>query len=166
MKRDLQTQLENAKTLADIFDVVKDAVWENMGTSRGGLMLGLANLGNDPQGFLGAFHSAGSNIILMNKVPLDRIRETDPGLYKPYAFHIMLHEYLHSLGYIDDNAVKQKVYEITRDTFGEEHTATMLAADTASFLKNLVYPDVIWKADDMKLELVTGFDRESASYIV
>ncbi len=165
MNKDFHIELENARTLADIFEVVKSAVWKSMGTSRGGLMLGLANLGNDPQGFLGAFHSAGSNIILMNKIPLDRIQETDPQLYKPYAFHVMLHEYLHSLGYLDENTVKQKVYEITRGIFGDDHTATLLAADTANFLNKLVYPDAVWKADDMKLELVDGFDRGSASYI-
>lgn len=165
MKKDFHTRLDNARTLADIFEVVKAAVQENMGTSRGGLMLGLANLGNNPQGFLGAFYPVGSNIIVMNRVPLDRIRETDPRLYKPYTFHVMLHEYLHSLGYLDENAVRRKVHDICRDIFGEEHPATRLAEDTTLFFKNLVYPDASWKADDMKLEIVYGFDRSSASYI-
>ncbi len=165
MKKDFNTRLENARTLADIFEVVKEAVKESIGTSRGGLMLGLANLGNHPQGFLGAFYPVGSNIIVLNRVPLDRIKETDPRLYKPYTFHVMLHEYLHTLGYLDESVVRQKVYGICRDIFGEEHPATRLAADTTPFFKNLVYPDVAWKADDMKLELVPGFDRSSASYI-
>lgn len=165
MKKDFHTRLDNARTLADIFEVVKAAVQENMGTSRGGLMLGLANLGNNPQGFLGAFYPVGSNIIVMNKVPLDRIRETDPRLYKPYTFHVMLHEYLHSLGYLDEGTVRRQVYDICRDIFGEEHPATRLAQDATLFFKNLVYPDAAWKADDTKLEIVYGFDRSSASYI-
>ncbi|KCZ72421.1 hypothetical protein ANME2D_00848 [Candidatus Methanoperedens nitroreducens] len=166
MKKDFNTRFENSRTLADIFEVVKASVWESMEKkSRGGLMLGLANLGNHPQGFLGAFYPVGSNIIVLNKVPLRRIKETDPRLYKPYIFHVLLHEYLHSLGYLDESAVRQKVYEITRNTFGEDHLATRMAADTTTFYKNLVYPDAVWKADDMGLELVDGFDRSSASYI-
>ena len=165
MKKDFHTRLESARTLADIFEVVKDAVKESMGTSRGGLMLGLANLGNNPQGLLGAFYPVGSNIIVMNKVPLERIKETDPRLYKPYTFQVMMHEYLHSLGYLDENVVRQKVRDICRDIFGEEHPATRLAMDTTTFFKNLVYPDASWKADDMKLEIVYGFDRSSVSYI-
>lgn len=51
MKSDFPTRLENAKTLADIFEVVKAAVWESQRKSRGGLMLGLANLGNHPMDF-------------------------------------------------------------------------------------------------------------------
>jgi hypothetical protein len=165
MKKEFQARLDNARTLADIFEVVKDAVKDSMGTSRGGLMLGLANLGNDPQGFLGAFYPVGSNIIVMNKIPLERIKETDPQLYKPYTFHVMLHEYLHSLGYLDENMVRQQVYKICKNILGEEHAATRFAADTTSFFKNLVYPGAAWKADEMKLELVYDFDRSSTSYI-
>ncbi len=55
MKSDFHTRLQNAKTLADIFEVVKAAVWENRRKSRGGIMLGLANLGNYPHEFFGAF---------------------------------------------------------------------------------------------------------------
>jgi hypothetical protein len=95
-------RLENAKTLADIFEIVKDAVWVSQRKSRGGIMLGLANLGNHPQGFFGAFYPVGSNVIVMNKIPLQRIRETRPELYKPYVFHILLHEYLHTLGYLSE----------------------------------------------------------------
>jgi len=158
------SKLDNSKTLADIFEVVKAAVWNNQRVSRGGLMLGIANLGNHPQGFLGAFYPVGTNVIVMNKIPLERIKETRPELYKPYIFHVLLHEYLHTLGYLNEGGVRQMVIETTRNVFGEEHLATMIALDTNQFFKNLVYPDVTWKPDETKMELVGGFDRESASY--
>ena len=164
-KRDFHTRLENAKTLADIFEVVKAAVWESQRKSRGGLMLGLANLGNHPQGFLGAFYPVGSNVIVMNKIPLQRIQETRPELYRPYIFHVLLHEYLHTLGYLSESGVRRMVLEITEDVFGKEHLATRIAMDTTNFFKNLVYPDAAWQPDDMRMELVEGFDRGSASYI-
>jgi hypothetical protein len=165
MNTNFHTRLENTKTLADIFEVVKAAVWESQKKSRAGLMLGLANLGNHPQGFFGAFYPVGSNVIVMNKIPLERIKETRPELYKPYIFHVLLHEYLHTLGYLSESGVRQMAHEITRQVFGEEHLATKIAKDTSLFFKNLVYPNAAWQPDDMKLELVDGFDRGSASYI-
>ncbi len=165
LKRDFPSRLENAKTLADIFEIVKSSVWISQKKSRAGLMLGLANLGNHPQGFFGAFYPVGSNVIVMNTIPLERIKETKPELYKPYIFHVLLHEYLHTLGYLDESGVRTMAHEITRNVFGDEHLATMIAADTTVFFKNLVYPDAAWKPDDMRLELVGDFDRGSVSYI-
>ncbi len=162
---DFHSRLDKAKTMADIFEVVKEAVWESRRKSRAGLMLGLANLGNHPQGFFGAFYPVGSNVIVMNKIPLERIKETRPELYKPYIFHILLHEYLHALGYLSEGEVRFMALEITRAVFGNEHLATRIAEDTMHFFKNLVYPDTAWQPDDMQLELVEGFDRGSVSYI-
>jgi len=165
MRSDFPTLLDNAKSLADIFEVVKAAVIESLGKSHAGLMLGLADLGNHPQGFLGAFFPVGTNVIVMNKIPLLRIKETKPELYKPYAFHVLLHEYIHSLGYIDEGLVKKKVYDITSSVFGKEHLATQLAADSAHFIPNLAYPDVLWQPKELKIDLVEGFDRGSVGYI-
>ncbi len=165
MKNNFHTRLEKTKTLADVFEVVKDAVWESRRKSRSGLMLGLANLGNHPQGFFGAFYPVGSNVIVMNKIPLERIKETRPEIYKPYIFHILLHEYMHTLGYLEEGMVRKMVLEITRDVFGDEHLATGMAKDTGHFFHNLVYPGAAWQPDDMSMELVPGFDRGSTGYI-
>jgi len=155
MRIDYNTRLEEAKSLADIFEVVKSLVLNRIGKSRGGLMLGMADLGNHPQGFFGGFFTVGSNVIVLNKIPLQRIK----------VFHVLLHEYIHSLGYLDESMVKTKVHQITREALGEEHLATQIAANTEGFIKHLAYPDVAWKPDDAGLELVKGFDRSSVSYI-
>lgn len=158
-------QFEESKDLPDLFELVKSAVDETIHMSRGGLMLGLADLGNHPSGFLGAFHPIGTNIIVMNKTPLRRMRETQPELWKSYAFHVLLHEYLHTLGYFDEVAVGKKVLEISIILFGKDHSATQIAADTARFFPNLVYPDIAWQPDSLHIELVDGFDRSSTGYI-
>ncbi len=165
MRTNYSIRLEEARTLPDIFEVVKSLVSEKTGQSRGGLMLGMANLGNHPQGFFGGFFAVGSNVIVLNKIPLQRIKETRPDLYKPYAFHILLHEYIHSLGHLDESQVRARVYQISRDAFGEEHLATQIAAGTEIFMKHLVYPDIAWRPEDSGLELVPDFDRSSVSYI-
>jgi hypothetical protein len=162
---DFKKYLENTNTLADIFEVVKSAVVKSMGRSRGGLMLGLSDLGNHPQGFFGAFFPVGTNIIVMNKVPLQRIKDTQPKLYKPYAFHVLLHEYLHTLGFLDENTVRRMVYEISVELFGVNHPASQIAKDTRRFFPNLVYPDLAWQPEDLQIELVEDFDRSSVNYI-
>jgi len=158
-------RLEHARGLPDIFEVVKLAAGDELGYSRGGLMLALADLGNHPRGFLGAFYPVATNVIVMNKVPLLRIEETRPELYRHYAFHVLLHEYLHASGFIDEERCRTKAFEISRRLFGEDHLVTQIAADTARFFPNLVYPDAAWQPPELDLEFVEGFDRGSASYI-
>ena len=162
---DFPRMIENAKSLADIFEVVKRAVEHDVGYARGGLMLALADLGNHPEGFIGAFYPVASNIIVMNKVPLARIKETQPDLYPYYAFHVLLHEYLHSVGFIEESQCRRKVLQISTGLFGEGHIVTQIARDFEKFFPNLVYPDVAWQPEELKLEIVPGFDRGSASYI-
>jgi hypothetical protein len=164
MNTDFNALLENAQTLSDIFEVVKTSVWLIEGKSRGGLMLGTANLGNHPRAFFGAFYPIGSNIIVMNEIPLHRIKETNPDLYKPYIFHVQLHEYLHALGYFSERTVREKVYQITKAAFGDDHLATVIAIDSNRFFSNLVYPSASWLPKELKIRLVEGFDRSSASY--
>ena len=165
MQANYRSRLDAAKSLPDIFELVKSLVLKSMNKSRGGLMLGMANLGNNPQGYFGGFFTTGSNVIVLNKIPLERIMETRPELYKPYVFHVLLHEYIHSLGFLDESDVKSKVFEITREALGEKHLATQIAADARVFIQDLAYPGVSWKPDDEGLELVAGFDRSSVSYI-
>ncbi|MDF1557422.1 MAG: hypothetical protein P1P80_04485 [ANME-2 cluster archaeon] len=164
-KPDFPGRLEGARTLADIFEVVKEAVQNSRNKSRAGLMLGLADLGNSPQGFVGAFFTVGSNCIVMNKIPLERIKETRPELFKPFAFHVLMHEYIHSLGYLDEQLVRQMVYDISRAVLGDSHLATQLAEDPTRFIPNLAYPNINWRPKDFKMELVEGFDRGSVCYI-
>jgi len=159
--------LESAKDLPDIFEIVKTAVRKSTGMERPGLMLGLANLGGGPEGLIGAFYPVATNIIVMNTLPLNRIKETDPALYKPYVFHILLHEYLHTLGVIDEAATRKKAYEISMEIFGNEHVVTQLAADLSRFIPKLVYPVYGWQPpEEYQLELVKGFDRSSTTFYI
>lgn len=157
-----RAELDSAKDLADIFELVKTVVRRSTGRERAGLMLGLANLGGGVDGFVGAFYPVATNIIVLNSLPLRRIEETDPALYKPYVFHILIHEYLHTLGIIDEQATRAKVYEISSAAFGKDHSVTQLAEDLSRFMPKLVYPVYGWRPQhEFTLELVRGFDRSS-----
>ena len=157
--------LDGTKGLPDIFELVKRAVERDVGYARGGLMLALADLGNHPHGFIGAFYPIATNVIVMNKVPLARIQETKPNLYRAYAFHVLLHEYLHAVGFIDEMQCRRKVHAISLQLFGDGHPVTQIAEDVSRFFPNLVYPDVAWQPEGLSIELVKGFDRGNTGYI-
>jgi hypothetical protein len=169
MKHETQADFKNPanetklkKELISIFENVKDVVRKNEGRSRAGLMLGLQELGSSMQGFIGAYYPVNSNIIVMNKTVLRRIIETNPDLLEPYSFHVLLHEYIHSLGIFDEVMTRSKTYEICRKQFGEEHVITELSKDMRKFFPSLVYPVYDWNPKTgTGIELVKGFDVSS-----
>lgn len=156
------------QSLIDSFELVKKAVRKCEGRSRAGLMLGLQELGSSMNGFIGAYYQVASNIIIVNATPIRRIIETDSQLLKPYGFHVLLHEYIHSLGFLDEGITEQKTYKITKDFFGEDHIATKFSANIKEFFPNLVYPIQGWIPQEgaSKIKLVQGFDWSNTnSYI-
>lgn len=136
-----------------------------LGLSRGGLMLGIAELGGRPDGWIGGFYPVATNIIVMNKGPMNRILREQPDLYKSYCFHILLHEYIHTVGYMDEALTRRRALEISERLFGKEHPATRMAADIGQFFPYITYAIPTEPPADMNLELVKGFDRSCSSYI-
>jgi hypothetical protein len=162
-------KLEEANNLSDIFEIVKDAVRKVMKTGRAGLTLGLAEMGGGEDYWIGAFYPVGSTTIVMNKTSLRRISETEPKLFNAYAFHVLLHEYLHSLGYIDEKRTRNLVYWIASEIFGEDHVVTQMAIDISKFFPNLTYPatdDLPENIETLELEMIRDFDRSSINYIM
>ena len=159
-------KLHECSGFADIFELVKDGVEQAIGKSRAGLTLGLANLGGSRHKYLGAYHPFPSNIIVMNSFPIKRIKETRQNLLKPYVFTILLHEYLHSLGYIDEATVRKMTFKICKKLFGEQHFSTDIARDITKFLPDFSYPNFGWFPDKHpEIEFVEGFDRGHITYI-
>ena len=159
-------RLEQAENVSEVFELVKDSVLESIGDSRAGLDLGLMELGNQSGNWLGAFYPVGSNIIVMNKTPLRRIMETEPELMKPYLFHVLLHEYLHSLGFVDERSCRILTFNICRKVLGK-HAATEMSKDIRQFMPYIAYPGGAPQLDHdvNNIEVVENFDRESDVYI-
>jgi hypothetical protein len=159
-------RLERAKDLTDIFEVVKEAVRVQMGISRAGLMLGLAEMGGDSKSFVGGLYPVTSNIIVMNKSVLRRIMAIQPEMYKSYAFHVLLHEYLHAIGILDEEETRRRAYSISVSLFGREHKTTYIAEDISRVLPFFTYAEPKMSEEEtMDIELVKGFDRSSVNYI-
>ena len=164
----LNAQLDACNNLADVFELVKQATKSFLGQHRAGLMLGMANLGMRRGSFVGAFHPIGSNIIVMNKAPFDvALRTTDKKVLNAYCFHLLLHEYLHALGYISEEDVRDLVHRVCSLALGKDNPATVMAERGIAFY----FPKVTYFSQsvpiprDLQIELVKDFDKSSAGYI-
>ncbi len=152
--------MDRASGLPEIFEVVKEAVRSCTGMSRAGLMLGLADLGGNPKHMVGGLYPSATNIIVMNRAPMAFLAK-DKERYRAYCFHILLHEYLHSLGFMGEGEVRRQTYQISRATLGEGHMATMMALDLSRFLPNVSYGVPKDTDGELDIELVSDFDRSN-----
>jgi hypothetical protein len=160
-------KLECADGVGGIFELVKEAAWKTRGIGRAGLSLGLIELGSSEHAWIGGFHQLGSNLIVMNKAPIRSIGHTNPELFKPYMFHVLLHEYIHALGYADEGLTRRTVDEITEELFGPEHVTTKMSKNMASFIPELSHaPEGFEPAENAPIELVRDFDRSCTEYIM
>jgi hypothetical protein len=166
MKMNYTKELNKAEDLSEIFEIVKSVVKGFLGRERGGLMLGLADLGGRPGFFVGAFYPVGSNLIVMNKTPMRAVEATKPHLYKAYCFHVLLHEYLHTIGILDERNNRIITAIISEKAFGENHPVALIAKDFNRIFPEVMYSSLGWQpSNEMKIELVPDFDKSSVSYI-
>ncbi len=156
-------ELDNCEDFKKIFTLVKKSVKETMGVSRTGLMLYLADLPLQ----VGAYYQVGSNGIVFNRALLNAIAGSVQSKRELNAFvySILLHEYLHALGHLDERGVRALVYKVSRRTFGMDHVATRMAAVSPwVFLRNLpALSDYVSKRD---VDIVRDFEQPENRYIV
>ncbi|MBI2085698.1 MAG: hypothetical protein HYT71_04255 [Candidatus Aenigmarchaeota archaeon] len=159
--------LKDAKTLAEIFELVKDGVYDTIGHKRPGLMLGLTEIQTDQKKLIGGFHPLGSNFIIINKAPLRKIMEKNKKLYQPYVFHMLLREYMHSFGIMDETVLKQSVKNISEKLFGKQHMVTALSTRFNKYFPNVIYssPEDYVKQENSGIEMVDNFDSSSTYYL-
>lgn len=174
MEETLARQVDEAADYTALFRIVKRVVEQQLRRSRAGMMLGLASLGLSPSGFLGGYFILGSNAIVLNRDVLNYIKLKEPAWHNAYAFHVLLHEYLHTLGYFGEDEVRPLAYELSVQALGKAHKATRIAAamapgehgETPAFFRELVFPKFgVAPARHSPIEIIKGFDPDAASYI-
>ena len=158
---DLVKALERCKGFGDVFEVVKRAVKENLGQRRAGLMLYLGNLPLR----ISAFHQVGSNGIVINRRILNLVMVSAKSTTElnSFIFSILLHEYLHSLGYMDERQVRKLVCEISEKSLGADHPATEMAASGP--VSMFPIQEIQNNEDLGGLELIKDFERSNQTYI-
>ena len=155
-------KLNECSDFSCILGLVKEAVEITIGRRRVGLILGLSDLPN----YIGAFHQIGSNFIVMNKRLLKEvIRSGNRKLINAYIFHVLLHEYIHSLGCIDERKTQMLTYAISEKILGSDHPATLIAkygiGSVFSYLSRLDYYNPERIGD---IEIVEDFERDNLDY--
>ena len=166
--QDIAEKLDNSENFGDVFEIVKRSVKDQLGKERAGLMLLLADLPMN----LGAFHGVGTNSIVMNRALLDRIVKGGNSRIQvnSFVYSILLHEYIHSLGVIEEKDVRGLVRDISLKTFGNDHPASKIAAEgpwsmlPRSWTPEQVESDFVPKSH-REMELIKDFDRSHSRYI-
>ena len=153
--------LDSCENFGDIFELVKRSVEQTLGQRRGGLMLYLADL--PPQ--IGALHEIGSNSIVINRVILNTVTNlASRKELNSYLYTILLHEYLHSLGVIDEKKVRWLTFKVAKETFGENHIAAKMALNPMAFFPNLINTNNTPLQGNF--ELIKDFDRSDQTYFI
>ncbi len=161
-----QRKFASSKTLPDLFEVVKELVECELGLHRAGLMLGMVDLGVAPEGFVGAYFVVGGNAIVVNRQAMGVVERRSPELLKGYRFYLLLHEYLHSVGIIDESRCRQVAATLARRAFGEAHEVTRIARDFGAIFRDIISPGYGFvPPGEPRIELIPGFDRSSVTYI-
>jgi len=111
--------------------------------------------------WVGAFHPLGTNDIVLNRKLLGSLTSQKQ---KAHVFAILVHEYLHSLGYVDERRVRRLTYHVCAESFGKTHPATQVAlAGPWTELTDDEYEEM---GAELDLELVKDFEKIEAGYII
>jgi hypothetical protein len=160
---DFNSKISSCRSVADVFELVKDIVWECTGQEQAGLLVGLSDLGRAQNGFIGAYYSPHSNIIIINNRAYQDVQFQAPELSNRYLFHIILHEYVHSLGFYDEHTARAVVFEIAK-CIGDD-TVIKMAAGLETFFPEIVLAEAAELPKDPNIYFVQGIDRKSVNYI-
>nr|MDO8109782.1 hypothetical protein [Candidatus Sigynarchaeota archaeon] len=163
------------KKLPDMFEQIKRDVYKILKKRRAGLNLGFVDMGISPQGFIGGMFFSGGTMILMNVRALDvlvdevnRNRGKTPEIAEGYVYHVLMHEYIHSLGYLDEQECRDVTRYITHQLFPSYHPVSIMAdRGIGVYFPQLIYAPENYAfkpPEDGSIELIKGFDRSSTGY--
>jgi hypothetical protein len=155
-------RLASAGGFDEVFEIVKKAVDQVLGVHRAGLSLVLGDIPNQ----VGAYHEMGSNAIVMNRNIMKIVWRSTRSRPRrnAYTFMILLHEYLHTLGFVDDGQVRELSRKITDAFVGKGHIAGEMAVSPL----DRFFPEISQYSmfrDNGSFETVRKFDTSSTSYI-
>ena len=156
------SKLKEAEGYTDVWVIVKDSVKTSLGKHRVGMMLFLDDLPLR----LGAYHPVGTNNIVLNRRLVEIVEANTDSKLKVNAFvySLLLHEYLHAIGYLSEDEVRNLVHWVSLECFGKNHVATELSRSSPwVLLAGMELDESIPPKTAMKV--VRDFDSPNVDYI-
>ena len=161
LRDERRKRVDRAQNFDELFEIVKRIVDEELGRHRAGLSLVLANMPNE----LGAYHPVGTNMIVVNKALINGLQRVtkNPREVNAFIFMVLMHEYLHSLGYLDENEVRRLAQVICRNSLGSDHPSVNLA--NVNWIEKYPQLGTLSQSGSKEFEVVRKFDSSSTAYI-
>ena len=159
---DFAVRLDKATSYGEVWEIVKDVVKFSLHKKRSSMMLFLDDLPIQ----LGAYHSVGTNNIVLNRtlVEIVEAKVESKRVVNALIYNLLLHEYLHALGEYSEVDVRDMVYAIAKKCFGENHVATLIAKKSPwVLLRNIPLGRV--NVPKRVIEIVKDFEKTDR-YIV
>lgn len=153
--------LDDQMDIDEIFDVVKRSVKEVFKQERSGLGLAFSNLPWN----VGALWEIWGNYIVMNEEIVEVMKKltTSHKEFNSFVYMLLTHEYMHSLGYIDENTARHMTLLVAVSTYGMKHPAAIISM--GDLWK--IYPQIrdLQGGRGDKIRFIKKFDSSATSYI-
>lgn len=158
-----RSKLKDAQGYGEVWNIVKETVKASLSLHRVGMMLFLDDLPLQ----LGAYHPVGTNNIVLNKRLVELVESTNHSKLdvNSFVYSLLVHEYLHALGYMSETEVRHLVRRVSIESFGKEHIASGLAEKSPwALLEGFPINGLIKSKSAM--EIVKNFDKPAQDYVI
>ncbi len=148
--------LDSRMEFGEIFGVVKSVVRKLLRMERAGIGMMLSDL--PPE--LGAYWEIGGNFIVFNEslIKAMKLISKSDREFNSFVFTVLAHEYLHSLGFIDESEAISSTASVTLKAFGPVHPASLMATGNIWHIYPLL--TMAPHAGHGLSRIVGGFDEE------
>jgi len=130
-------RIKDAVSIHELFEIVREIAGDYTGFKRERIKIRWADLSSGRNQLIGAFYNFMNNMIVINTSPVNALNKKNPDAVNYYLFHILLHEYIHSLGVTNERKTRWLAYRISMEYFGKEHMLTKIASNIGYVLADL-----------------------------
>lgn len=158
-----RSRIDEAEGFSGVWEIVKQTVKVSLGEQRLGILLFL----DDLPLHLGAYHTLGTNNIVLNRSLVNIVEAVTKSrkMVNAFVYSLLTHEYLHALGHISETEVRSLVYKVSKACFGDDHLVTTLAESSPWVLiKGIPLSRVT--INKQAMEIVKDFENPKNGYIV